>query len=93
MIRVKNISIISPDTPEGKMWAEALEKELRSFRTPASVRGYSRGVEHADANSAQRSAAVRRKKNRWAVQGPVQRCTALWNWPIWQVCLMPCLKN
>ena len=38
MIRVKNISIIHPDTPEGRMWAEALEKELRSFRTPASVR-------------------------------------------------------
>ena len=38
MIRVKNISIIHPDTPEGRMWAEALEQELRSFRTPASVR-------------------------------------------------------
>ena len=38
MIRVKNISIISPDTPEGRMWAATLEKEIRSFRAPASVR-------------------------------------------------------
>lgn len=38
MIRVKNISIISPDTAEGRMWASALEKAIRSFRAPASVR-------------------------------------------------------
>ena len=38
MIRVKNISIICPDTPEGRMWASALEKEIRAFRAPASVR-------------------------------------------------------